>query len=52
MVSWTFDEYKKKLINKTMIGFALRGNKDIPQEKEDCENAEDQAVDWFKKFLD
>lgn len=33
------------------IGFALRGNGSVPSEKEDSDNAEDQAVNWFKKFI-
>lgn len=35
----------------TQIGFALRGNTNVPSEKEDSNNAEDQAVNWFKNFI-
>ncbi|RPB12190.1 esterase/lipase [Morchella conica CCBAS932] len=33
-------------------GFALRGNIEIQAQRENMENSQDQAVNWFKQYLD
>ena len=32
-------------------GFAVRGNPEKEEEARHCQEAEDQAVDWFSKWL-
>lgn len=34
------------------LGFALRGNIEIQAQRENMENSQDQAVNWFKQYLD
>lgn len=40
------------IYTNTQIGFAIRGDGSNPSEKEDSTNAEDQAVNWFNRFID
>jgi len=53
------DVFKKKddldsevvVYNDMVHSFAVRGNPEIESEKKGMENSEDQAVEWFKRYL-
>jgi len=46
------ERYQCVIIPGARHGFAVRGNPNSEEDSEKCLQAEDQAVNWFKKWMD